>query len=393
MAKKKQMEIVRLGPQAQCDIPDLAEVSPEIDDWERERFAAVIDTSLTTAQQRLMADPETAYPRQDRVLAVHWHPEYVPMDLVARRIDAMYPNRSMELIIPTQHNELLPWGERSGVEVDCYSSGFNRKVQLLVHFRSERLEQGADKFKAMLAHTFRYRSSQLLDLMDSLTEPALEERRQEAAGETGAGEDLVELCRLYTVKLRAMLEEDWSSVPAQMVKNKLVRNFFDTLRARHGDRVIGRAQVYIKAVKTIVKRHFSLEFFYRASEVIEEARSLGAGIVIPHPEQFWPILLADYDVDGIEVWNPQSREYTDFLVHVVHSKNLSRRQGRELLVFMGDDCHLGEKLKSERHQDPAKAAREIGYQPAWDDMAIRKGLIKAGMDRRRVIEEYSARLG
>lgn len=393
MGKKKQAEIVRLGPQAQCAIPDLAEVSPEIDDWEREQFSAVIDTALTPTQKRLIVEPERTYPLQDRVLATHWHPEYVPMDLVARRIDAMYPNRSVELIIPTQHNELLSWGEHSGVEVDCYSSGFNRKVQLLMHFRTDRLEQGADKLRAMLAHTFRYRSSQLLDLMASLTEPSLEERRQEAAGETGASEDLVELCRLYTAKLRTMLEEHWTTISPQMVKNKLVRNFFDMLRARHGDRVIGRAQVYIKAVKTIVKRHFSLEFFYRASEVIEEARSLGAGVVIPHPEQFWPILLADYDVDGIEVWNPQSREYTEFLVHVVHSKNQSRRDGRELLVFMGDDCHLGEKIKSELHQDPAKAAREVGYQPAWDDMAIRKGLIKAGMDRRRVIEEYSARLG
>jgi hypothetical protein len=42
--------------------------------------------------------------------------------------------------------------------------------------------------------------------------------------------------------------------------------------------------------------------------------------------------------------------------------------------------------------DPAKARREIGLQPAWDDLAIGKKLIVADMDRARVIEEYAARL-
>ncbi len=47
-------------------------------------------------------------------------------------------------------------------------------------------------------------------------------------------------------------------------------------------------------------------------------------MVIPHPEQFWPILLADYDVDGYEVWNPQSREYTDFLIRALDNQNKRR---------------------------------------------------------------------
>jgi len=159
-------------------------------------------------------------------------------------------------------------------------------------------------------------------------------------------------------------------------------------------RIITRAQVYLKAVKEQVKKYFSLKYFYRASEIIEEARSLGAGVVIPHPEQFWPILLANYDVDGYEIWNPQSREYTEFLISVVHRQNQTMQRGaRPLLVFMGDDCHMGEKTVPPDSRDQEKGLREIGYQPAWEDMAVRKELVVAGFSRSQVIDEYAARLG
>jgi hypothetical protein len=183
------------------------------------------------------------------------------------------------------------------------------------------------------------------------------------------------------------------SIPAEMVKNKLLRNFFDRLRPVYGQAVIDRAQTFLKAVKQIVKAHFSLHYFYRASEVIEEARALGAGIVVPHPEQFWPILLADYDVDGFEVWNPQSRRYTEFLIDVIRRQNrqpgLSRRR---LLIFMGDDTHMGEKVRDPAMQDPEKANREIGFQPAWEEMGIRKALIRADTSCAAVIEDYRQRL-
>jgi len=59
---------------------------------------------------------------------------------------------------------------------------------------------------------------------------------------------------------------------------------------------------------------------------------------------------------------------------------------------MGDDCHMSEKTKPMETQDHAKAAREIGLQPAWDDLNIRKKLIVAGIDRSSVIAEYKARM-
>ena len=66
---------------------------------------------------------------------------------------------------------------------------------------------------------------------------------------------------------------------------------------------------------------------------------------------------------------------------------------------MGDDTHMGEKtLAVQKGQgngngaNGSKAQREIGLQPAWDDLSISKKLIVADMDRARVIQEYSARL-
>ncbi|OQX23870.1 MAG: hypothetical protein BWK80_23780, partial [Desulfobacteraceae bacterium IS3] len=274
----------------------------------------------------------------------------------------------------------------------CYSEGFNQKVQLLLHFEDAKVEN-AVVLKEMLEHTFKYRSSQLLDFIHTITKPE-EDRIALAAKETGANEPLIHFVHIYVKKIAMLLDKYASVIHEQSIKNKLLRNFFDGLRPEYGNALIDRSQVFLNAVKLIVKADFPLHYFYRTSEVIEEARSLGAGIVIPHPEQFWPVLLAEYDVDGYEVWNPQSRRYTEFLISVLNKKN--SRLGlshRKLLVFMGDDTHLGEKTRDPEMQDEEKGSREIGLQPAWDDLNIQKTLIMGNFDRKKVIEEYKSRLG
>ncbi len=364
---------------------------PAISDDDRALFARVVDTDLTEAQLAELANPRLVLPGQRCVMATHWHPEFVPMPVIRARIETMFPNMDEGLIIPTQHNEILEYDDFSGVEVDCYSHGFNLKVQLLLHFKTTRLG-AAHTLRAMLKHTMTYRASQLFDFMHTITAP-LEDRLEEAARETGADLDLVEFVRHHVTKIQRMVEEEQDRLPVDALKNKLLRNYFDALRPIFDGDLIDRAQTFLSAVKAIVKRHFSLHYFYRTSEVIEEARALGAGIVIPHPDQFWPILLADYDVDGSEVWNPQSQRYTDFLVATVGRANacpgLSKRRK---LVFMGDDTHMGEKTKSPETQSEEKAAREIGYQPAWDDLDISKRLILSGMSREIAIREYRERL-
>lgn len=375
-----------------CPAIDLSLVEPDVGEQDERDFLRINDVSLSPEQAGRITAPERTYPRQESVLATHWHPEQVPMELLKKRVDALYPNRRDELIIPTQHNVLLEYDGYVGVEVDCYSSGFNRKVQLLLHFKDLDRER-AGVLRSMLRHTHRYRASQLFEYLDALAEPAFEERRQRAAGRTNAEEELVAFVRIQAAKIKSLILSHEATLSGEVYKNKLVRNFLDALRDRFGDRLINRAQVYAKAVKDLVKEEFSLSYFYRATEVIEEARALGGGVVIPHPEQFWPILLADYDVDGIEVWNPQSQQYTEFLINVVNRRNRMGWHGkRPILVFMGDDCHMSEKVRPLAEQDPEKAAREIGLQPAWHDFNIQKSLLKSNMSRRKVIDEYRGRL-
>ncbi len=372
-----------------CPEPEMSRI-PETPTEDDERdFLAITSTRLTTEEERRIATPAEVLPRQERVLAVHWHPEFVPMPLIRQRIEATFPCCGQSLIIPTQHNEITTYGEYSGVEVDCYSAGFNQKVQLLLHFRAERKDR-AGVLESMLAHTARYRARQLFDFLEVLTGRD-EARLSAVAADTGAAEETILFARIHARKLSALLEKHQDDIPVDMLKNKLVRGFLDAQRPRYGDRLVTRVQAFAQSVKLRVKAGFPMRYFYRASEVIEEARGMGAGVVIPHPEQFWPILLADYDVDGYEVWNPQSQRYTEFLIDTLARKNRKGWNDRRQLVFMGDDTHMSEKLRNP-DQGSDKVRREIGVQPAWDELGIRKRLLASGMDRACVIREYTERL-
>jgi hypothetical protein len=384
--------VVRLGRPSKVDV-DLGTVPREVTDEDQRTYRELVSTELTPEQIRVIEEPPRVYERQRSVLAVHWHQEFVPLQHVRTRVRALFPNMEEDLIIPTQHNVLSTWEGFTGVEVDCYSAGFNRKVQLLIHFSNERIEGRGDVFRAMLDHTFKYRSGQLFEFLDTLVDPRFQDRVDEAAQETWTEDDTVEFARIHASRLKAMIEQAYATTPPEMIKNKLLRNYLDRFRGAYGDPLIDHVQVFLKALKAIVKRNFALDYFYRTEEVIEEVRSLGGCIVIPHPEQFWPVLLDDLDIDGIEVWNPQSFEYTEFLIEVVGRKNAARpRADRPILVTMGDDCHMGEKVKDPRHQDPIKAGREIGVQPPWDDLNVRKSLIVSRADRSNLIREYRARL-
>jgi hypothetical protein len=246
----------------------------------------------------------------------------------------------------------------------------------------------------MLEHTFKYRSSQLFELLDSIIEEKWSQRMEEAAGETGANPDVVAMVRFFTARLRRLIRDFENEMAPIMIKNKLVPEFIIAQKNRLPTAMVNRALLLVKAVKAIVKREFSIDYFFTTEEVIEEVRSVGGSVVIPHPEQFWPILLADYDVDGWEVWNPQSREFTKFLIQAVNNQNKNRRAGgRNILIFMGDDTHMSVKIRDPETVERSKLEREIGLQPAWEEPGIRKCLSLAGAGRQRIIDEYVGRLG
>ncbi|MBF0531234.1 MAG: hypothetical protein HQK55_18600 [Deltaproteobacteria bacterium] len=364
-----------------------------ITDEDRAVFLSLVTTNLTEEQVRMVLTPNTIRPRQKDVLAIHWHPEWVPLDLVARRIAAGFPFCQHSLIIPTQHNELMVMGNYAGVEVDCYATGFNRKIQLLLHFSAARVAK-AGVIKSMLEHTFKYRVGQLFEIMDSITNSEYNERMEAAVSETGSNEEVAAMARFYTARLRQLIMDNQSTTPMQMIKNRLIPDFLRAQSKHHPKSLIKRAVMLVQSVKQIVKRYFSMAYFFRVNEVIEETRYLGGGVVIPHPEQFWPVLLADYDVDGYEVWNPESREYTEFLIGALNRQNRLRGPGRRsLLIFMGDDTHMSVKVRDPETQEPSKLEREIGFQPAWDDVAVQRSLSLAGASRTQIIERYKERLG
>jgi hypothetical protein len=372
---------------------DLDRARGDISEWDQTVFLDLVTTDLTAEQAARVTHPDNLHPRQKEVMAIHWHPEWIPLDLITERIDRMFPQKESELIIPTQHNQLMTLGDYAGVEMDCYSSGFKTKVQLLLHFRADRVAE-AGVLKSMLDHTFKYRSGQLFNFMEAIVKPEYESWLREAASQTGANEHLVALVRFYTARLRQLIYEHEAVISAEMIKNKLLSEYIDAQRERHPDPMINRALLLVKAVKKIVKDNFPLDYFFRASEVIEETKALGGCVTIPHPEQFWPILLADYDVDGWEVWNPQSQAYTDFLIRALINQNKIPRPGRrDLLVFMGDDTHMSVKVRDPQTQEKSKLEREIGLQPAWDDIVIRKSLSLGNVHRAGIIEMYKERLG
>ncbi|MGE0434548.1 MAG: hypothetical protein AB7S36_19980, partial [Planctomycetota bacterium] len=348
---------------------------PELTEWDHHAWQDIVRVDLSPEQMQRIVTPAAVHPLQTSVLAVHWHPEFVPVDLIRQRIEATFPNKRTELIIPTQHNVITSYGDLSGVEIDCYARSFQRKVQFLAHFEKSKTDSpAADKLRSMLKHTFQYRTGQLWEFINTLLEPSLESRMQEAARKTGADEKMVAFVRQETRKVRELIHVHMDTTPAEAIRNKALKWWFDALRAQHSAAFIDRVQVFVQAVKEVVKRHFNLEYFYEAHEIIEEVRGLGGCIVIPHPEQFWPALLEDYDVDAWEVWNPQSREYTEFLINALIRENHAGRHRRPILITMGDDCHMGEKVRDPSLQDTEKSRREIGVQPPWSDMPIQKAL-------------------
>jgi len=370
----------------------LIETLAEVIERDAQDFANLTRQELTPTEVASILNPIKCFPKEKQVLALHWHPEQVPLPLIRKRIETMFPAEEEHLIIPTQHNQLVAYDEFVGVEVDCYSPEFNQKVQLLLHFHQDQLKD-AQVLESMLEHTFKYRSSQLFQFLDCLTGQWGEFILNQAAAQTGANEAVVDFAAKMASKLTILIDQNVATLHPEAVKNKLIRYFIDLQRPYYGHEWIDRVQVFVNQVKTLIKRDFDLSYFYQAQAFIEETRALGGSIVIPHPEQFWPILLADYDVDGIEAWNPQSFRYTDFLINVIEKKNRTRPdRERPILILFGDDCHLGEKLKEKTAQNAEKASREIGFQPPWEDLHIQKLLITAGSSKARVIAEYKNRL-
>jgi hypothetical protein len=357
---------------------------PEAADWAV--FDGLTGVGLSDQEARLATSPTMVDESEREVFAIHFHPEWVPMRLLEERIRRAFPNARGRLAIPTQHNILQGLDGFAGVEVDCFAREYGVKVQLLVHLRADRLLKGG-AFAAMVERTFRYRALQLLDILEQLVDPdRAMGRAVEALGPDPATSGLA---RSFALRLRRMIEDSevLGTPRAEMLKNRLLPDYIKR-RWAGGPEGLERLLAFIERVKALVKARVVPGRLHTPRELIEEARALGAGVVIPHPPRFWPALLDDLDVDGWEVWNSSTPDHAPFLIDCLARKAGARRP---LLAFMGDDTHMSSKIRPEAPAKKGSDKTEIGFQP-WDDPLLREAMRAKGQSRERTYSEYLSRI-
>ncbi|MDL2226609.1 hypothetical protein LJB86_03010 [Deltaproteobacteria bacterium OttesenSCG-928-M10] len=369
----------------------LAAATIDEEDWLC--FRRLTSVELNEAEKVQAARPDRTDPAADEFLAVHWHPEWAPLDLIDQRLRLAFPAAVRSLAIPTQHNRLMSFRGWAGVEADVYDRRYGLKVQLLIHFPAERLPK-ASALTAMMDRTYNYRAHQLLDILKRLAEPDEVFGRVRRSLPYSVSQAALDMARFYAVRLLTLIEESGIiGGPAdEMLKNRLLPDYLTAMESGRPV-ILDQALMLIKAVKKTVKAELNPGEFHSPQEVIEEARHLGGGVVIPHPPQFWPMLLSDLDVDGWEVWNPSTPKHAIFLTEALARANESRPGRRPLLAFMGDDTHMSAKFRLGLSDEKDSAGREIGFQDPWFDPAVKAALDRAGQSRRRTLTEYQERMG
>ncbi|MDR0356189.1 MAG: hypothetical protein LBJ64_10735 [Deltaproteobacteria bacterium] len=350
-------------------------------------FDRLTSIDLTFEEQTLAGTPDQVDQQEKRLLAIHFHPEWIPLPLIENRLALAFPQAEDRLVIPTQHNRLTTMGDWAGVEVDCFAPNFGQKIQLLIHFKKTAITK-AGAFKDMLDQTFSYRAHQLLEILAALTNPS--ESISKEIKDNGLDHEALDLASFFAFRLEELIRTRnvLASERSEMLKNRLLTDFMLARNQGIEPALFSDSLAAANMVKSMVKRRLDYNRFRSAHEVIEEARSFNAGVIIPHPPQFWPALLDDLDVDGWEVWNPSTPKQTLFLIDC-----LSRtKRRRPLLAFMGDDTHMSSKIRPNITEDKNGAGREIGFQPPWFDPEVVSALKKTGQSRERTMDEYRARM-
>jgi hypothetical protein len=362
----------------------------EVSDWDEQTYALLVSSRLSPARRHAIAWPRQTYPDQDAVLATHWHPDGVPMELIRHRIGALFPSRTAELVIPTPHNRLAAYGELAGAEIDCYAPEIRDKVQLLIHLPRDRAAR-ATALTGILEQAAETRARLLLRILEELDAAGPTKRLGRVATKITADPSALEFVQLRARKLRALIDRNRSKTPAHVLRPRLFRLYLEALRGQCGDRIADQGQALIRALSKALKRDEPAASFHSIYDIITEVRAARGGVVVPHPQKFPGVLETNYDVDGYEVWSPGWPRKTSALIDAIAERSASRK-ARPFLMFLADDCHLGEKLRPANLRCPKRAAREIGVQAGWDDPAIRSCLERAGVTRRGVIEAYRHRL-
>lgn len=360
------------------------------EDWRC--FRHLTSVELNADEKAQAARPDRIDPTADEFLAVHWHPEWAPLDLIDQRLRLAFPSAVRSLVIPTQHNRLMSFRGWAGAEADVYDRQYGLKVQLLIHFPAERLPK-ASVLTAMMDRTYNYRAHQLLDILRRLAEPDKVSGQVQRSLPYSISPTALDMARFYALRLQALIEKSGiiGGPAGEMLKNRLLPDYLAAMESDHPV-IRDQALMFIKTVKKTVKAELNPAEFHSPQEVIEEVRHLGGGVIIPHPPLFWPMLLSDLDVDGWEVWNPSTPKHAIFLTEALARANEGRTSHRPLLAFMGDDTHMSAKFRLNLSDEKDSARREIGFQDPWTEPAVKAALDRAGQSRRRTLAEYQERM-
>ena len=363
-----------------------------IDEEDWRIFNRLTSVKLNETEQALAARPDQVDAETDEFLAVHWHPEWVPLDLIDQRLHLAFPAAKRSLTIPTQHNCVMSFRGWAGVEADAYDRHCGLKVQLLIHFPAARLAR-ASALVSMMNRTYNYRAHQLLDILNCLAEPGDAQNVIQSSLQYPVSQTAMDMARFYAIRLKTLIDRsDIIGGPAdEMLKNRLLPDYLTAMENTR-PMILEQALVFIHAIKRAVKAKLNPNEFHSPQEVIEEARGLGAGVIIPHPPQFWPVLLADLDVDGWEIWNPSTPRHTIFLAEALARANENRPHNRPLLAFMGDDTHMSAKLRLASADEKDSATREIGFQAPWTEQDVKDTLNRTRQSRHRTLLEYQERM-
>ncbi|MDR2352567.1 MAG: hypothetical protein LBF22_05285 [Deltaproteobacteria bacterium] len=351
-------------------------------------FNTLTNISLSPAETELALEPTQKDPEEKQIFALHFHPEWVPLELIDKRLQTAFPNAEERFAIPTQHNVLMTLDTFTGVEADVFVHAYGLKIQLLIHLKSSKLPQ-ASTLEAMINKTFKYRELQLLDVLEQVAFP--DEATQKEIKKMGFHEEAMHSAQFYATKLKDLINTTGiTQTPrAEMLKNRLLTDYIEKKAQNLDSVLLDRLLSLVNHLKKFVKARLNPSRFHTAQEIIEESRALGAGIVIPHPPQFWPALLDNLDVDGFEVWNPSTPAHTFFLIQYLAER---KKIKRPLLAFMGDDTHMSSKIRPQMVSYKDGNLREIGFQPPWKDPKVIQALKDIGQSRERTYNEYMNRL-
>lgn len=352
-----------------------------------ELFEDLIKDQLNKDKTDKVTNPRFIMPEIENVLALHWHPENLSIETAVKRLSKTFPNATNKLIIPTDHNIFKSYQGISGTEIDCFAKELKKKVQLLIHIKDDNLKNSFT-LKTMVNYSAEFSKKFLLFFLDSLIGKSTVSNFiwEKVASEAVLDKKYYEEIRKLSKEFITLFES--RKIDYFLISNSLLVNFVCNILTKYNDLIKKQAKLFLLEFKKLCYIHFDTKFFYSVEDFVEEVQWSGGAISVPHPEQFWPILLTKYKFDGIEFWNPSSASYSELILDRIIRLNKYKKEA--VIPLVGDDTHFN-KLVEEVSKNRIPS-RDLGYQPIWKSKIIQQILKRNSLCKQKIIDLYRERL-